>query len=113
MIEDMLLTGTLEPTNEPYAISKIAGIKLCESYNREYGTDFRSIMPTNLYGPGDNFHPENSHVIASLIHRFHNAKIDEKSNVQVWGTGKPFREFLHVDDMASAAIHIMNLDQLK
>ena len=110
MIEDMLLTGTLEPTNEPYAISKIAGIKLCESYNREYGTDFRSIMPTNLYGPGDNFHPENSHVIASLIHRFHNAKIDEKSNVQVWGTGKPFREFLHVDDMASAAIHIMNLE---
>ena len=111
MIEDMLLTGTLEPTNEPYAISKIAGIKLCESYNREYGTDFRSIMPTNLYGPGDNFHPENSHVIASLIHRFHNAKIDEKSNVQVWGTGKPFREFLHVDDMASAAIHIMNLEK--
>ena len=111
MIEDMLLTGTLEPTNEPYAISKIAGIKLCESYNREYGTDFRSIMPTNLYGPGDNFHPENSHVIASLIHRFHNAKIDEKSNVQVWGTGKPFREFLHVDDMASAAIHIMNIEK--
>ena len=111
MIEDMLLTGVLEPTNEPYAISKIAGIKLCESYNREYGTDFRSIMPTNLYGPGDNFHPENSHVIASLIHRFHNAKLDEKSNVLVWGTGKPFREFLHVDDMASAAIHIMNLEK--
>ena len=111
MIEDMLLTGILEPTNEPYAISKIAGIKLCESYNREYGTDFRSIMPTNLYGPGDNFHPENSHVIASLIHRFHNAKLDEKSNVLVWGTGKPFREFLHVDDMASAAIHIMNLEK--
>ena len=109
MIEDMLLTGILEPTNEPYAISKIAGIKLCESYNREYGTDFRSIMPTNLYGPGDNFHPENSHVIASLIHRFHSAKLDQKSNVLVWGTGKPFREFLHVDDMASAAIHIMNL----
>jgi len=111
MIEDMLLTGILEPTNEPYAISKIAGIKLCESYNREYGTDFRSIMPTNLYGPGDNFHPENSHVIASLIHRFHNAKLDEKSNVLVWGTGKPFREFLHVDDMASAAVHIMNLEK--
>ena len=111
MIEDMLLTGILEPTNEPYAISKIAGIKLCESYNREYGTDFRSIMPTNLYGPGDNFHPENSHVIASLIHRFHSAKLDEKSNVLVWGTGKPFREFLHVDDMASAAIHIMNLEK--
>lgn len=111
MIENMLLTGTLEPTNEPYAISKIAGIKLCESYNREYGTDFRSIMPTNLYGPGDNFHPENSHVIASLIHRFHNAKLDEKSNVSVWGTGKPFREFLHVDDMASAAIHVMNLEK--
>ena len=111
MIEDMLLTGILEPTNEPYAISKIAGIKLCESYNREYGTDFRSIMPTNLYGPGDNFHPENSHVIASLIHRFHSAKLDQKSNVLVWGTGKPFREFLHVDDMASAAIHIMNLEK--
>ncbi|MDG2228721.1 MAG: GDP-L-fucose synthase [Gammaproteobacteria bacterium] len=111
MIENMLLTGILEPTNEPYAISKIAGIKLCESYNREYGTDFRSIMPTNLYGPGDNFHPENSHVIASLIHRFHNAKLDEKSNVSVWGTGKPFREFLHVDDMASAAIHVMNLEK--
>ena len=111
MIEDMLLTGILEPTNEPYAISKIAGIKLCESYNREYGTDFRSIMPTNLYGPGDNFHPENSHVIASLIHRFHSAKLDEKSNVLVWGTGKPFREFLHVDDMASAAIHIMNIEK--
>ena len=111
MIEDMLLTGILEPTNEPYAISKIAGIKLCESYNREYGTDFRSIMPTNLYGPGDNFHPENSHVIASLIHRFHNAKLEKKSNVLVWGTGKPFREFLHVDDMASAAIHIMNIEK--
>ena len=111
MIEGMLLTGILEPTNEPYAISKIAGIKLCESYNREYGTDFRSIMPTNLYGPGDNFHPENSHVIASLIHRFHSAKLDEKSNVLVWGTGKPFREFLHVDDMASAAIHIMNIEK--
>lgn len=111
MVEDMLLTGILEPTNEPYAISKIAGIKLCESYNREYGSDFRSIMPTNLYGPGDNFHPENSHVIASLIHRFHNAKLEEEKNVLVWGTGKPFREFLHVDDMASAAIHVMKLDK--
>ena len=111
MKEDILLTGSLELTNEPYAISKIAGIKLCESYNREYGNDFRSIMPTNLYGPGDNFHPKNSHVIASLIHRFHNAKVSKKRNIVVWGTGKPFREFLHVDDMARAAIHVMNLDR--
>ncbi len=111
MKEEALLTGPLELTNEPYAISKIAGIKLCESYNREYGNDFRSIMPTNLYGPGDNFHPKNSHVIASLIHRFHNAKVAKKRNIVVWGTGKPFREFLHVDDMANAAIHVMNLDK--
>ena len=111
MKEEALLTGPLELTNEPYAISKIAGIKLCESYNREYGNDFRSIMPTNLYGPGDNFHPKNSHVIASLIHRFHNAKVSKKRNIVVWGTGKPFREFLHVDDMANAAIHVMNLDK--
>ena len=111
MKEEALLTGPLELTNEPYAISKIAGIKLCESYNREYGNDFRSIMPTNLYGPGDNFHPKNSHVIASLIHRFHNAKVSNKRNIVVWGTGKPFREFLHVDDMAHAAIHVMNLDK--
>ena len=111
MKEEALLTGPLELTNEPYAISKIAGIKLCESYNREYGNDFRSIMPTNLYGPGDNFHPKNSHVIASLIHRFHNAKVSKKRNIVVWGTGKPFREFLHVDDMSHAAIHVMNLDK--
>ena len=111
MKEEALLTGPLELTNEPYAISKIAGIKLCESYNREYGNDFRSIMPTNLYGPGDNFHPKNSHVIASLIHRFHNAKVSKERNIVVWGTGKPFREFLHVDDMANAAIHVMNLDK--
>ena len=113
MSEDQLLTGKLEPTNEPYAISKIAGIKLCESYNRQYGKshgiDYRSIMPTNLYGPGDNYHPKNSHVIPGLIYRFHQAKIKNQSSVDVWGSGLPKREFLYVDDMARAAIHLMNL----
>jgi GDP-L-fucose synthase len=108
--EDMLLMGPLELTNEPYAIAKIAGIKLCESYNRQYEVDFRSIMPTNLYGPGDNFHPKNSHVIAALIDRFHKAKLKNESNILVWGTGKPYREFLHVDDMAAASIHLMNIN---
>lgn len=119
MAEDALLTGTLEPTNEPYAIAKIAGIKLCESYNRQYGTDYRSVMPTNLYGPGDNHHPEHSHVIPALIRRFHEAKIAMESNsalstqysVLVWGTGAPRREFLNVDDMAAASVHVMNLDK--
>lgn len=115
MREDALLTGPLEPTNEPYAIAKIAGIKLCESYNRQYGkrdgTDYRSVMPTNLYGPGDNYHPENSHVIPALLRRFHEAKINNLSNVVIWGTGNPRREFLHVDDMAAASIHVMNLDR--
>ena len=115
MREDALLTGTLEPTNEPYAIAKIAGIKLCESYNRQYGAshgvDYRSVMPTNLYGPGDNYHPENSHVIPALIRRFHEAKVNNAPNVTIWGTGTPMREFLHVDDMAAACIHIMNLDK--
>lgn len=110
MREDALLTGTLEPTNEPYAIAKIAGIKLCESYNRQYGRDYRSVMPTNLYGPGDNFHPENSHVIPAMMRRFHEAKLANASEVFVWGSGKPMREFLHVDDMAAACIHVMNLD---
>jgi GDP-L-fucose synthase len=113
MSEDALLTGTLEPTNEPYAIAKIAGIKLCESYNRQYGVshgvDFRSVMPTNLYGPGDNYHPENSHVIPALIHRFHKAKVRQAPSVTIWGTGKPRREFLYVDDMAAASVHIMQL----
>ena len=113
MKEDELLTGKLEPTNEPYAISKIAGIKMCESYNRQYGEshdiDYRSIMPTNLYGPGDNYHPENSHVIPGLINRFHQAKINNLPNVIIWGSGNPKREFLYVDDMARASIHIMNL----
>jgi GDP-L-fucose synthase len=108
--EDALLTGKLEPTNEPYAISKIAGIKLCESYNRQHGTDFRSVMPTNLYGPGDNYHQENSHVIPGLINRFHNAKKNNDKAVKVWGSGNPKREFLYVDDMADASIHIMNID---
>lgn len=108
--EDMLLMGPLELTNEPYAVAKIAGIKLCESYNRQYEVDFRSIMPTNLYGPGDNFHPKNSHVIAALIDRFHKAKLKNESNILVWGTGKPYREFLHVDDMAAASVHLMNID---
>lgn len=110
MREDALLTGVLEATNEPYAIAKIAGIKLCESYNRQYGTDFRSVMPTNLYGENDNFHPENSHVIPAMMRRFHEAVQAEKKEVIVWGTGKPMREFLHVDDMAAACVHIMQLD---
>jgi GDP-L-fucose synthase len=110
MREDTLLTGKLESTNEPYAIAKIAGIKLCESYNRQYGVDYRSVMPTNLYGPGDNYHPENSHVIPALIRRFHEAKESRASSVIIWGTGKPRREFLYVDDMAAASIHVMNLD---
>ncbi|MCL4158169.1 UNVERIFIED_CONTAM: hypothetical protein GTU68_002764 [Idotea baltica] len=110
MAEDALLTGTLEPTNEPYAIAKIAGIKLCESYNRQYGTDYRSVMPTNLYGPGDNFHPENSHVLPALILRFHKAVQDGAKEVVIWGSGKPMREFLHVDDMAAASLFVMDLD---
>lgn len=113
MREDALLTGTLEPTNEPYAIAKIAGIKLCESYNRQYGAsqgvDYRSVMPTNLYGPGDNYHPENSHVVPALIRRFHEAKVAKAPFVTIWGTGKPMREFLHVDDMAAASVHVMEL----
>ena len=108
--EEALLTGPLEPTNEPYAIAKIAGIKLCESYNRQYGTDYRSVMPTNLYGPGDNYHPENSHVIPGLIRRFHESKQASADHVTVWGSGTPRREFLHVDDMAAACVHVMNLD---
>lgn len=111
MREDALLTGALESTNEPYAIAKIVGIKLCESYNRQYGVDYRSIMPTNLYGIGDNYHLENSHVIPGLIRRFHEAKINNLSEVLVWGTGKPRREFLFVDDMAKASIYVMNLDK--
>lgn len=110
MQEAALLTGILESTNEPYAIAKIAGIKLCESYNRQYGRDYRSVMPTNLYGENDNFHAENSHVIPALIRRFHEAKEANAANVSAWGTGKPMREFLHVDDMAAASIHVMNLD---
>jgi len=109
MAEDALLTGTLEPTNEPYALAKIAGIKLCESYNRQHGTDYRSVMPTNLYGPGDNYHPENSHVIPALLRRFHGAKVNGAASVTIWGSGKPMREFLHVDDMATASVHVMNL----
>lgn len=109
MREDALLTGPLEPTNEPYAIAKIAGIKLCESYNRQYGTDYRSVMPTNLYGPGDNYHPQNAHVIPALIRRFHEAKASNAPSVTVWGTGTPRREFLYVDDMAAACVHVMNL----
>ncbi len=115
MCEDALLTGRLEPTNEPYAIAKIAGIKLCESYNRQYGrshgVDYRSVMPTNLFGPGDNYHPENSHVIPALIRRFHEAKVNQAPNVTIWGTGTPKREFLYVDDMAAAALFVMNLPQ--
>jgi len=109
MSEDCLLTGTLEPTNEPYAIAKIAGIKMCESYNRQYGVDYRCVMPTNLYGENDNFHPQNSHVIPAMMRRFHEAKIADLEKVVVWGTGKPMREFLHVDDMAAACVHVMNL----
>lgn len=115
MREDALLTGKLEPTNEPYAIAKIAGIKLCESYNRQYGKshriDYRSVMPTNLYGPGDNYHPENSHVIPALIRRFHEAKINNAPEVVIWGTGTPMREFLYVDDMAAASVFVMDLDK--
>ena len=115
MREDALLTGVLEPTNEPYAIAKIAGIKLCESYNRQYGAshgvDYRSVMPTNLYGPGDNYHPENSHVIPALIRRFHEAKLSGAPSVSIWGSGTPKREFLYVDDMAAASVFVMNLPQ--
>lgn len=110
MKEKALLKGELEPTNEPYAIAKIAGIKLCESYNRQFGRDYRSVMPTNLYGTNDNFHPENSHVVPALLRRFHEAKIGRNSEVVVWGSGKPMREFLHVDDMAAASVHVMALD---
>lgn len=109
MREDALLTGPLEPTNEPYAIAKIAGIKLCESYNRQHGVDYRSVMPTNLYGPGDNFHPENSHVMPALIRRFHEAVRDGRDEVTIWGTGTPRREFLHVDDMAEASLFVLDL----
>ncbi|MEZ8107174.1 GDP-L-fucose synthase [Vibrio cortegadensis] len=111
MREDSLLTGTLEETNEPYAIAKIAGIKMCESYNRQYDRNYRSVMPTNLYGENDNFHPQNSHVIPALLHRFHEAKLNGDSKVGAWGSGKPMREFLHVDDMAAASIYVMNLAQ--
>ncbi len=111
MREDALLTGPLEPTNEPYAVAKIAGIKLCESYNRQYGTDYRSVMPTNLYGPGDNFHPENSHVLPALIRRFHEAAREGLDEVVIWGTGTPRREFLHVDDMAAASLFVLDLDK--
>jgi len=115
MSEDALLTGQLESTNEPYAIAKIAGIKLCESYNRQYGEshkiDYRSVMPTNLYGPGDNYHPENSHVIPGLIRRFHEAKINNNPEVKIWGSGTPLREFLFVDDMAQASVFVMNLEK--
>ena len=115
MSEDALLTGKLEPTNEPYAIAKIVGIKMCESYNRQYGrshgVDYRSVMPTNLYGPGDNYHPENSHVIPALIRRFHEAKVNNAPEVVIWGTGTPRREFLYVDDMAAASIFVMQLDK--
>lgn len=115
MSEESLLTGLLEPTNEPYAIAKIAGVKLCESYNRQYGeshgVDYRSVMPTNLYGPGDNYHPQNSHVIPALIRRFHEAKVSQAPSVTIWGTGTPKREFLYVDDMAAASVHVMNLPQ--
>lgn len=111
MREDALLTGVLEPTNEPYAVAKIAGIKLCESYNRQYGTDYRSVMPTNLYGPGDNFHPDNSHVMPALIRRFHEAVEEGRDEVVIWGTGTPRREFLHVDDMAEASLFVLGLDK--
>ncbi|MEY8120427.1 GDP-L-fucose synthase family protein [Falsihalocynthiibacter sp. BN13B15] len=110
MREDALLTGVLEPTNEPYAIAKIAGIKLCESYNRQHGVDYRSVMPTNLYGPGDNFHPENSHVVPALMRRLHVAAQDGANEVVIWGTGTPMREFLHVDDMAAASLFVMDLN---
>jgi GDP-L-fucose synthase len=109
--EDALLSGQLEATNEPYAIAKIAGIKLCESYNRQYGMDYRSVMPTNLYGPGDNYHPGNSHVVPALIRRFHEAKVIGAASVTIWGTGTPHREFLYVDDMAVASVHLMQIDK--
>lgn len=109
--EEYLMAGMLEPTNEPYAMAKIAGIKLCESYNRQYGTDYRSVMPTNLYGPGDNYHPENSHVIPALLRRFHLAKVSGEAEVVIWGSGAPMREFMHVDDMAAASVHIMDLSR--
>ncbi|WP_342071518.1 GDP-L-fucose synthase [Yoonia algicola] len=109
MREDALLTGTLEPTNEPYAVAKIAGIKLCESYNRQHSVDYRSVMPTNLYGPGDNFHPENSHVMPALMRRFHEAAQENREEVVIWGTGSPRREFLHVDDMAAASLFVLDL----
>ncbi len=111
MAEEALLTGVLEPTNEPYAIAKIAGIKLCESYNRQYGRDYRSVMPTNLYGPGDNYHPENSHVVPALLRRFHEAVQKGEKKVVIWGSGTPRREFLHVDDMAAASVYVMNLEK--
>ena len=111
MPEEALLTGTLEPTNEPYAIAKIAGIKMCESYNRQYGVDYRSVMPTNLYGPGDNFHPENSHVLPALLRRFHEAVREGRSDVTIWGSGQPRREFLHVDDMAAASLFVLAIDK--
>ena len=111
MLENALLTGSLEPTNEPYAVAKIAGIKLCESYNRQHGVDYRSVMPTNLYGPGDNFHPENSHVMPALIRRFHEAASDGLDEVIIWGSGTPRREFLHVDDMAEASLFVLNLSK--
>jgi GDP-L-fucose synthase len=111
MREDSLLTDVLEPTNEPYAVAKIAGIKLCESYNRQHGTDFRSVMPTNLYGINDNFHPENSHVIPALMRRFHEAKINNDKEIVIWGTGSPMREFLYVDDMAEASLFVLELDE--
>lgn len=111
MSEDALLTGLLEPTNEPYAIAKIAGIKMCESFNRQHGRDYRSVMPTNLYGPGDNFHPENSHVLPALLMRFHEAAAEGADEVVVWGSGEPRREFLHVDDMAAASVHVMELER--
>lgn len=109
MREEALLTGVLESTNEPYAVAKIAGIKLCESYNRQYGRDYRSVMPTNLYGPNDNYHPDNSHVIPALLRRFHHATVTQASEVVIWGSGNPMREFLHVDDMAAASVHVMEL----
>ena len=109
--EDALLSGVLEPTNEPYAIAKIAGIEMCESYNRQYGRDYRSVMPTNLYGRGDNYHPENSHVVPALIRRFHEAKVNNANEVIVWGSGKPKREFLYIDDMAEASLFVHSLEQ--
>lgn len=112
MKEEYLLTGALEPTNEAYAIAKIAGMKMCECFNRQWDTDFRSVMPTNLYGPGDNFHPENSHVLPALLRRIHQAKEAKADKVTIWGSGRPMREFLHVDDMASACLHVMNLDKM-